>query len=535
MSNTVPYSRRNAAAATSTAEHDEDVSKALVPIETVEYPHTDLNASTADNTTTVVVVQRQRALYDDLVDGTKRIILSINAGERIIHVGQLVQERASDALILLMPHTFGSPSQLLKGRNYYKPFAYPVIFELWELHERMHWLPNEINLIDDVKDYKALTDTQRGFVDYHLKSFTQADVDVAGVYCEEYMPVLCKNPEVAMALSSIAAREAVHQAAYSNLSETVHLPPTTYQEHLHFKQMKDKHDYLVDRKKQLKLKDDLKKCVLWALLRLLIGCAFVYLTGLPVVLHAVVLALTAIWCVNWFETLILEYRLAGMAQFSGFTEGMLLFSSFAMLLNYRRHGLMNGMCNTVDWSVTDETVHVMIMTYIHNVFRDENAEKQDDCLMRFFGKKVCHAVIGPRGIRLDAANRNAMNIARDMVALEDSYISVSYERFGTNDVFMDLPRSHVCGFIRYLSDIRLKNMGYDTVYHIKENPLPWFEETLNAPTVTNFFENRATDYARPMAFDWTKVWGSAKGAERPTCFKEGLPAIRDFSDKEKMC
>jgi ribonucleoside-diphosphate reductase beta chain len=31
---------------------------------------------------------------------------------------------------------------------------------------------------------------------------------------------------------------------------------------------------------------------------------------------------------------------------------------------------------------------------------------------------------------------------------------------------------------------------------VKKNPLPWVEEMINAPTHTNFFEKRATDYAK---------------------------------------
>ena len=42
---------------------------------------------------------------------------------------------------------------------------------------------------------------------------------------------------------------------------------------------------------------------------------------------------------------------------------------------------------------------------------------------------------------------------------------------------------------------------------VKKNPLPWVEEMINAPTHTNFFENRATDYAKgALAGDWSEVW-----------------------------
>jgi ribonucleoside-diphosphate reductase beta chain len=48
------------------------------------------------------------------------------------------------------------------------------------------------------------------------------------------------------------------------------------------------------------------------------------------------------------------------------------------------------------------------------------------------------------------------------------------------------------------------------VFKVKKNPLPWVEEMINAPTHTNFFENRATDYAKgALSGDWHDVWGKA--------------------------
>jgi ribonucleoside-diphosphate reductase beta chain len=44
-----------------------------------------------------------------------------------------------------------------------------------------------------------------------------------------------------------------------------------------------------------------------------------------------------------------------MAIYSGFTEGVQLFSSFAILLNFPRHNLMKGMGQIVTWSVRDES------------------------------------------------------------------------------------------------------------------------------------------------------------------------------------
>ena len=43
---------------------------------------------------------------------------------------------------------------LLKEREYYKPFQYPWAFENYKKQQQMHWLPDEVPLQDDIKDYR---------------------------------------------------------------------------------------------------------------------------------------------------------------------------------------------------------------------------------------------------------------------------------------------------------------------------------------------------------------------------------------------
>ena len=45
-----------------------------------------------------------------------------------------------------------------------------------------------------------------------------------------------------------------------------------------------------------------------------------------------------------------------VAVFSAF-EGLQLFASFAILLNFPRHNKLKGMGQIVTWSVRDETLH----------------------------------------------------------------------------------------------------------------------------------------------------------------------------------
>jgi ribonucleoside-diphosphate reductase beta chain len=172
-----------------------------------------------------------------------------------------------------------------------------------------------------------------------------------------------------------------------------------------------------------------------------------------------------------------------IALFSAFTEGMQLFSSFIMLLNFPRHGKMRGMGQIVTWSIVDETMHAESMIKLFRTYVEENREIWNDDL-----------------------KSQIYTIATRMVELEDRFIDLS---FGMGDM-LDLSSDDVKRYIRYITDRRLISLGLKGIMKVKKNPLPWVEEMINAPTHTNFFENRATDYAKgALSGNWDEVWGRA--------------------------
>jgi ribonucleoside-diphosphate reductase beta chain len=97
-------------------------------------------------------------------------------------------------------------------------------------------------------------------------------------------------------------------------------------------------------------------------------------------------------------------------------------------------------------------------------------------------------------------------IADKMVQLEDKFIDLA---FGMTEM-EGLTNEDVKKYIRYIADRRLIGLGMKGIFKVKKNPLPWVEEMINAPTHTNFFENRATDYAKgALSGTWDDVWGKA--------------------------
>jgi len=169
--------------------------------------------------------------------------------------------------------------------------------------------------------------------------------------------------------------------------------------------------------------------------------------------------------------------------FSAFTEGMQLFSSFIMLLNFPRHGLMKGMGQIVTWSIVDETMHAENMMRLFKEYVKENPEIWNDELK---GK--------------------IYTIAEKMVELEDKFIDLAF----AEGEMRHLNPEDVKQYIRYIADRRLIGLGMKGIFKVKKNPLPWVEEMINAPVHGNFFENRVTDYAKgALTGSWDDVWGAA--------------------------
>jgi ribonucleoside-diphosphate reductase beta chain len=230
-------------------------------------------------------------------------------------------------------------------------------------------------------------------------------------------------------LLGFAAREALHIAAYSHLIETLGLPDTTYNQFMEYQEMKDKHDYVMNISGQNTTK---------------------------------------------------ENTATHIAVFSAFTEGMQLFSSFVMLLNFPRTGKMKGMGQIVTWSIVDETMHAENMMKLFKTYIQENNEIWNDDL-----KSRIYA------------------IAERMVELEDKFIDLA---FSSGDM-EGLTADELKKYIRYIADRRLIGLGMKGIFKVKRNPLPWVEEMINAPTHTNFFENRSTDYAKAAhTGTWDEIW-----------------------------
>ncbi|VAV92880.1 Ribonucleotide reductase of class Ia (aerobic), beta subunit [hydrothermal vent metagenome] len=316
---------------------------------------------------------------------------------------------------------------LLEERIVYKPFQYPWAYDAWLTQQRIHWLPEEVPMADDVKDWNMkITEGEKHLLMQIFRFFTQADVEVNNCYMRHYTQVF-KPTEVQMMLAAFSNMETIHVAAYSHLLDTLGIPESEYEAFLQYKEMKDKYDYM------------------------------------------------QIWGVDSKADIAKT-----LAVFGGFTEGLQLFASFAILMNFPRFNKMKGMGQIITWSVRDETLHTNSIIQLFHTFVQENPE-----------------------IWTDELQDELTEACKTIVRHEDAFIDLAFEM---GDI-EGLTAQEVKEYIRYIADRRLTQLNLSPVYFVGINPLPWMDEILNGIEHANFFENRSTEYSKAATRgDWQEAF-----------------------------
>ena len=280
----------------------------------------------------------------------------------------------------------------------------------------MHWFPEDVPLHNDVKDWQDMSDQEKNLLTQIFRLFTQSDVDVGAGYIDRYMRIF-KKPEARMMMGSFANMESIHQHAYSLLLDTVGMPEVEYKAFAEYEEMSDKHEYIND----LKISKTDKKSIA-----------------------------------------------KNLAVYSAFTEGLQLFSSFVILLNFPRFGKMKGMGQIVSYSIKDESLHVEAMTKLFREFIQENID-----------------------IWTDEFKKEIYQSCRDMVNLEQKFLDLVFEM---GDI-PGLTRKEMSDYVEYIADRRLLQLGLKPNYNVKDNPLDWLDDVLGVEH-QNFFEGRATAYMK---------------------------------------
>ena len=307
---------------------------------------------------------------------------------------------------------------LTTPREFYKPFEYGRAFEYWEKQQNAHWLPTEVAMSKDINDWKhKLTESERLVVGQILKSFTQTEISVNDYWSTKVSRWFPK-PEIAMMASAFGSMESIHTVGYSYLNDSLGLD--------------DYSAFLQDQ--------------------------------------------TAVAKLNTLKTVKTKNKkdiARSLAIFSGFTEGVNLFSSFAILMSFSRFNLLEGVETIVSWSVRDESLHSEAGCWLFRTFIEENPD-----------------------IWVDELKKDIYDAARLSVKLEDDFID---NAFSLGEV-RGLNPGDLKNFIRMRANAKLQDLGLKTNWkNIDQDSLKrmaWFDELSGGTKFTDFFSSRVTDYSR---------------------------------------
>jgi len=308
-------------------------------------------------------------------------------------------------------------------RNYYKPFEYQTAFDFYKDQHRAHWLADEVPLASDLNDWKLkLTESEKSLIGNILKSFAQTEVHVND-YWSTKVSIWFPKPEIQAMARVFADFESIHAEAYARLNEELGLDD--------FKAF---------------LEDETSKAKIERLIE------------------------------TPGETI--EDRAISLAIFSAFTEGVNLFSSFAVLMSFQLRNLMKGTGQIVEWSVRDESLHSKAGCWLFRTLLEEQPELNTDELR----EKIAEAC----------------NLS---VQLEFDFIDKAFEMGSVEG----LNKNQLKNFIKARANEKMIELGYKAIYNdIDPNLLKqieWFGHLTSGKTQQDFFAGRVTNYSKSTA-DW---------------------------------
>jgi ribonucleoside-diphosphate reductase beta chain len=310
-------------------------------------------------------------------------------------------------------------------RPHYKPFEYQIAFDFYKDQHRAHWLADEVPLSSDLNDWKLkLSESEKNLIGNILKSFAQTETYVNDYWSTKVAVWFPKHEIKAMA-GAFADFESIHAEAYARLNEELGLDD--FEAFMEDEEAKAKIDRLVE------------------------------LPG---------------------DTL--REKALSLAIFSAFTEGVNLFSSFAILMSFQLRNLMKGTGQIVEWSVRDESLHSKAGCWLFRTMIEEMPELNEG---------------------MEAQIYDACDLS---VKLEFDFIDKAFEM----GEIEGLNINQLKNFIKERANQKLIELGYNPLYNdIDPNLLKsmeWFGHLTSGKTHQDFFAGRVTDYSKSTA-DWSDL------------------------------
>ena len=308
-------------------------------------------------------------------------------------------------------------------RVVYKPFEYEEAHDYWLKQHQAHWLHTEVPMMSDINDWKQnLNETEKNIIGSILKGFAQTET-VVNDYWTNLVTSWFRKPEIIKMGVTFGAFETIHAEAYSLLNETLGLD--NFSEFLEDEATMAKIQNLMD------VRDSHD--------------------GTP----------------DW------SARAKSLAIFSAFTEGVNLFSSFAILLSFKLRNLLKGVGQIVEWSIRDESLHSNAGCWLFRTLLKEKPE-----------------------LNTPELRASIEEAARLSLKLELDFIDKVYEMGDLEGC----SKYDLVSFIKHRTNTKMADLGYGAIVNDIDpesiQRMKWFDSLSAGKQHTDFFASRVTNYSK---------------------------------------
>jgi ribonucleoside-diphosphate reductase beta chain len=322
---------------------------------------------------------------------------------------------------------------LLEERVVYKPFEYPKAYDYWLKQQQAHWLHTEVPMAQDVSDWKSnLKDHEKNVVGGILKGFAQTET-IVNDYWSTLVTKWFRKPEIIMMGTTLGSSETIHAEAYSLLNEQLGLD--------NFAEFMEDESTMAKIESLMEVRDS----------------------------HE---------APDWHK------RAVSLAIFSAFTEGVNLFSSFAVLLSFKMRNLLKGVGQIVEWSVRDESLHSEAGCWLFRTLMQEHPEFKTDKLVK-----------------------DIQDAATNALKLEFDFIDKVFEMGDLEN----LSKDELKNFIKHRVNTKMSDLGLTPLVPADQidkgalKTMKWFDAVIAGKQHTDFFASRVTNYSKGH-IDWSTAF-----------------------------
>ena len=322
---------------------------------------------------------------------------------------------------------------LLQERIVYKPFEYPKAYDYWLKQQQAHWLHTEVPMAQDVSDWKSnLKNHEKNVVGGILKGFAQTET-IVNDYWSTLVTKWFRKPEIIMMGTTLGSSETIHAEAYSLLNEQLGLD--------NFAEFMEDESTMAKIESLMEVRDS----------------------------HE---------APDWHK------RAVSLAIFSALTEGVNLFSSFAVLLSFKMRNLLKGVGQIVEWSVRDESLHSEAGCWLFRTLMEEHPEFKTDKLVS-----------------------DIQDAATNALKLEFDFIDKVFEMGDLEN----LTKDELKNFIKHRVNTKMSDLGLAPLVPASEidkgalKTMKWFDAVIAGKQHTDFFASRVTNYSKGH-LDWSNVF-----------------------------